>query len=90
MRGSMFVATDWGRHPLRPYSPVRMGQNVVCDGDVCRVTPPPGPAPAPPPAPVNPPAPNPVPAPAVTVEESFPIVPIAIGAGALILVAALL
>lgn len=79
MRGSMFVATAWGRHPLRPYSPVRMGQDVVCDGDVCRMEPPAAAVPSSPAPTTTPPTSN-----------EFPIVPVAIGAGALILVAALL
>jgi len=90
MRGSMFVATAWGRHPLRPYTPVRMGQTVTCDGDVCRIDRSTQPAPTPPPAnPVAPPAPAPSTTPP-TEAESFPIVPVAVGAGALILAAVLL
>lgn len=85
MRGSMFVATAWGRHPLRPYTPVRMGQTVTCDGDVCRVERP-G-QPTPPPVVTTPPVV--VTNPPVVVEE-FPIVPVAVGAGALILAAILL
>lgn len=82
MRGSMFVANAWGRHPLRPFTPVRMGQNVVCEGDVCRVEPPPA-------DPVVLPPSGVVTNPKVVVEE-FPIVPVAVGAGALILALAIL
>lgn len=76
MRGSLFVATAWGRQPIRPFTPARMGQegNVVCDDDVCRIEPPPDQKPT-----TTPPA-----------SSEFPIVPVAVGAGALLLAAILL
>lgn len=90
MRGSMFVATAWGRHPLRPYTPVRMGQTVTCDGNVCRVDRTTQPLPTTTPTnTVVPPAPEPTTTPP-TEAEAFPIVPVAVGAGALLLAAVLL
>ena len=89
MRGSVFIATPWARQPLRPMSR-RMGQEVVCDGDVCRITRPPAQTP---PA-TTPPATTPpvvvTPPPVVVEESSFPVVPVVAGVGGLALLALLL
>lgn len=91
MRGSMFVANPWARHPMRPLSPV-LGQ--TCEGGVCPMNPPadqgcPGGV-----CPVTPPTTPPVApssTPADTSEPSpFPIAPVAAGVGVLVLAAFLL
>ena len=89
MRGSLFVSSPWSRQPLRPVSP-RMGQEVVCDGDVCRITRPPAQEPPTtiPPVTTTPPV-TVVPPPPVS-ESSFPVVPVVAGLGGIALLALLL
>lgn len=89
MRGSFFSASPWARQPLRPVTR-RMGQEVVCDGDVCRITRPPVQPP-----PENTPPPTTTTAPTTTVstppaESSFPVVPVVAGLGGIALLALLL
>lgn len=88
MRGSFFSASPWARQPLRPVTR-RMGQEVVCDGDVCRITRPP--AQTEPPSTTTTPTTTPPPSTTpVATESSFPVVPVVAGLGGIALLALLL
>jgi hypothetical protein len=81
MRGSMFVANPWARQPMRPIVSVRLAQTCPIDAapGECPFEPEPLPDPT-----VTPPTPSSQPG-----TDSFPIVPVAVGAGALVLAALL-
>lgn len=91
MRGSFFSASPWARQPMRPIAR-RMGQagDVVCDGDVCRITRPPVQTPPTNTTPSTTTTPTTTSSPPVETESSFPVVPVVAGLGGVALLALLL
>jgi hypothetical protein len=80
MRGSLFVASPWGRQPMRPVTVIRLAQT-------CPVNAAPGECPLEEPSqPTVPTGPGATSEP----ESSFPVVPVVAGAGVLVLAALLL
>ena len=80
MRGSMFVANPWARQPLRPIVTVRLAQAQTCPINAA-----PGECPLEKDRETPPTSPDPTQQEAYT----FPIAPVAVGAGALLLAALL-
>lgn len=85
MRGSMFVANPWARQPMRPIVSVRLAQTCPVNAapGECPLEPQPETLPDPT---LTPSAPT---QPSQQGADSFPVVPVAIGAGAIVLAALL-